>query len=643
MNQFFRDREKELLILILLVAAAMRIGGLTAFSLSNDELSAMNRLQFDSIADVIRYGVYPDYHPAGVQLFMYFWTHLFGDSEFMIRFPFALFGMGAVFLLYKTGKLWFGATSGLLAAAALAVLEYPILYSQIARPYSPGLFFSLLAAWYWTRAVIKPEFKANGKINYLNYIGFALSVSACMYIHYFSFIFSGILCLTGLFFLRRETWVPYILSGAAIVLLYIPGYDVFLHQLNKGGVGGSEGWLGPPESDSFEKYLKYIFNDSNNLRLLFLIIAVGSYLVYRKNVKPGKYQLLCILFFLLPFFIAYYYSIWKNPVLQYSVLLFSFPFLLLLLFSFIPAGIPGKTTAFLIIIVLTGGAYSTITEKKYYSSSHFSEFRGLAERIIELDNKYGKDNINHVINIHAPYYINYYLKKKDHQTSFSSYRVMTDEEIYEFSRIVDQSQTPYFLFAFSNMFDTPEFDQMIRSRYPYLLLRDSILSSGLRFYTLHKVENSINQLPLFTYQYGFEGELWDKESDFKEDSLIYEGNHSVYISSEQEYGPGFFTTTGKTVIQNGTKVELSAVFYSNNVPSNAKLVFSIEKNGKSLIWEGRDIDRYLKMSSQWARVYMTVNISVPLTGDEDVKIYCWNEKKKNVWMDDFRMNVFSDK
>jgi hypothetical protein len=640
MNQFFRDREKELLILILLVAAAMRIGGLTAFSLSNDELSAMNRLQFDSIAEVIRNGVYPDYHPAGVQLFMYIWTKLFGDSEFIIRFPFALFGVGSVYFLYKTGRLWFGAATGLLAAAVLAVLEYPILYSQIARPYSPGLFFSLLAVWYWTRAVMKPEFKANGKVNLLNYLGFILSVSACMYIHYFSFIFAGILCFTGLFFLRRETFLPYLLSGAAIVLLYIPGSGVFIHQLGKGGVGGSEGWLGPPESDSFEKYLKYVFNDSGNLRLLFLIIGVGSYLVYRKNVKPGKYQLLCILFFLLPFFIAYYYSIWKNPVLQYSVLLFSFPFLLLLLFSFIPAGTPGKTVTFLIIIVLTGGAYSTIEEKKYYSSQHFSEFRGIADRIIELDSKYGKDSINHVINIHAPYYINYYLDKKDHKTNFSLYRVTSDEEIYEFSKIVEESRTPYFLFAFSNMFDTPEFDQIIRSRYRYLLLRDSMLYSGLRFYTLHKVENSINQLPLFTYQYGFENQLWEKESDFKDDSLIFEGMHSAHISSEDEYGPGFFTTTGKTGIQKGSKIELSAVFNSDNLPTNAKLVFSIEKNGKSLIWEGRDIDQYLKISSKWARVYMTVNIPFPLTGDEDLKIYCWNEKRKNVWMDDFRMDVF---
>ena len=66
-----------MLLWILAIAAILRLSGLTAFSLSNDELSALARLQYDSVSTVITEGVYTDFHPAGVQLFLYYWTHDF--------------------------------------------------------------------------------------------------------------------------------------------------------------------------------------------------------------------------------------------------------------------------------------------------------------------------------------------------------------------------------------------------------------------------------------------------------------------------------------------------------------------------------------------------------------------------------------
>ncbi len=70
--------------MILVAAAILRLSGITGFSLSNDELSALARLQFDSAREVIKEGVYPDFHPAGVQLYLYYWTLVFGFSEWAV-------------------------------------------------------------------------------------------------------------------------------------------------------------------------------------------------------------------------------------------------------------------------------------------------------------------------------------------------------------------------------------------------------------------------------------------------------------------------------------------------------------------------------------------------------------------------------
>ena len=118
--------------LIIFIAAILRLICLTGFSLSNDELSALGRLEFKNITEVIEKGIKPDGHPAGVQLFLYFWTSVFGNSEFSVRLPFALFGIGSVILLYFLARTWFNTNTAVFASLCFAILQYPILYSQIA-------------------------------------------------------------------------------------------------------------------------------------------------------------------------------------------------------------------------------------------------------------------------------------------------------------------------------------------------------------------------------------------------------------------------------------------------------------------------------------------------------------------------------
>ena len=135
------------LLIILFVATAMRFNDLGAISLSNDELSAITRARYDSFTEMLEKGVMIDYHPAGVEAFLFYWIRLFGDDVWWVRLPFVLFSLGSVYLVYRVGNQWFNSLTGLLGAAFFAVLEYPLLYSQLARMYSPGLFFSLLMAF----------------------------------------------------------------------------------------------------------------------------------------------------------------------------------------------------------------------------------------------------------------------------------------------------------------------------------------------------------------------------------------------------------------------------------------------------------------------------------------------------------------
>ena len=60
-----------ILIAILLIGAVLRFNRFANWSLSNDELSAITRLNFPDLNTLLKEGVRPDYHPAGVQVFLF--------------------------------------------------------------------------------------------------------------------------------------------------------------------------------------------------------------------------------------------------------------------------------------------------------------------------------------------------------------------------------------------------------------------------------------------------------------------------------------------------------------------------------------------------------------------------------------------
>ena len=155
---------RGILFFILFVTIVLRFYNYTSISFTHDEFSALFRLDFPDFFTLIEKGVKVDGHPAGVHVFLYYWTALFGKSEWLVKLPFMLCGVLAVYVAFLIAKEWFNETVGLLVAAFLASSQYMIMYSQIARPYISGLFFTLLMVYYWSYLMKNPseKFYKNG-------------------------------------------------------------------------------------------------------------------------------------------------------------------------------------------------------------------------------------------------------------------------------------------------------------------------------------------------------------------------------------------------------------------------------------------------------------------------------------------------
>jgi uncharacterized membrane protein len=169
-------RRRLPLALILLIAAALRIGGLTAESLWLDEGHTVWRISqpaFEMLPDADEGAQGPLYY-FGLKV----WCEILGNGPFMLRFPSALFGIAAVPLFFWLGRRWFGESTGLIAALLLATNPFAIHYAQDARPYTLFLFLSAASFVYLGRLLDSPR----GRDGLL----YALSTASAVYTHAFS-------------------------------------------------------------------------------------------------------------------------------------------------------------------------------------------------------------------------------------------------------------------------------------------------------------------------------------------------------------------------------------------------------------------------------------------------------------------------
>ena len=639
MKKFIKENnEKLLLILILLVGAILRFYNITGLSLSNDELSAIARAQLSGFSNFISNGICKDIHPSGIEFFLYLWLKIFGTSVFIIRFPFVIAGIASIYFAYQIAARWFNKHTALFVATAVCVLEFPILYSQVARPFGPAFLFTLLSVWYWTKLIF------DGEIKRKDILSLALSMSAAAYCNYYAALFIIIIFISGFFFLNKSNTKTYLLSLVFALVFYIPNIFVIVSQFsNKAGVN----WLALPDGNWIYYHILFIFNKSKILFYFILALFIFTHITNITEIKFSKFHYLSAAWFLIPFIFTFCYSIWIKPILEDSTLFFSFIFLIFIIFSFVCEK-KKKFNFYFILIFLLSGCVSTFVEKKYYSTYHFGEFKDLAAKTIEWNNEIGEKNITQAININSPYYINYYLEKAGKPLSFEMYKDEGREDIRKLNEIVLNSKTPYFLYAWSSLVDPNETSDIILAKYPYIIKQ--IDYNGMAAITLYSMYDSTHAIPqpkpVFYLFNGFEHkETWDKDTSIVSTEKVWKGKYSVKLDAKNEYGPTYAVRISKMTDQPFKRFYISLWAYATGKFKDAQIVATISfKDDENQVYE-----KYFWLSSKfsyfiekdkWGQVFFSFNLPELMSRNDELKIYVWNPDKQPLYIDNFEMKLY---
>jgi hypothetical protein len=603
-----KNKEYIILAIILVVAAALRFSHLGQTSLSNDELSSIIRAQYNSFNQLYNEGIKTDVHPAGLQVFLYYWLKIAGDSPFAVRFPFALCGLLSVLFVFLIARQWFNSNAALFAAAALATLQFPILYSQVARMYSIGLFLCLVNIWSWNKILFNDT---ESKRKWQHYFIYILSALFAMYMHYFSLAFVGIIGLTGFVFIKRKNLVTYLLIWTGILLLFLPALPLFLEQIKMGGL---EDWLAKPGSNTFLKYLYYCFNESEVLTCVYIAIPVLCIVLVGRKSKFSKFQLVALAWFLIPYAVAYYYSIFRQPVLQYSGLLFSFPALLLFLFSFIPERKLGWNMSIPVILLLAGTSISTIAEKNYYRTPHFGVFKELAENTIRWEHKYGKQNMTEVFTLISPKYVDYYFNRMNSPVHVDLNLVSEKKELSKLQNLLDTCKTEYLLYAWSNTRYYYETLELITQKYPVVAERDTFFNSEI---TLFRKSGKSNDTIAF-----------DTTATFNEPQLLAERQKEFKVIFNKQVNELTLGDNNMAIAE----VELNAPDSLQDV----ELVINFENFSENVGWNGIPVKYFYRPGKP---IHALLSSKVPDDRNSILKIFIWNPKKRNLSIGNYRVTI----
>ncbi len=604
---YFSNKNRWIIpVFFFIVAILLRLYKLD-FSFSNDELSAILRAQQNNFHDLLDKGVKVDGHPAGVEIFLFFWIKLFGNSEFAIRFPFVIMSSLAVVFAYLFARKRFGISTAIMIASTLTVLEFPLMYGQIARPYASGLFLSTFLVWAWDKVVNPNNYKRNYIIFYNIILSLALTLNA--YNHYFSLLFAAIVYISGYAYISKKKLISYSIIGIFSIIMFLPHLSISLQQLSYGGVGE---WLSAPKWNFFYEHIIHIFNDS-----LFLFIGTIAFVFVfhitseKWNKDLYKDRIVLLLWFLLPMLIGYFYSVYRNPVLQNRVLIFSMPFLLIFIFSFMPRSTKSwqfSSIWLAFIIFLT----HTVFIKSFYKKQHFIDFKGIAEMYHKTHSEIPEEDILSLAQVNSPKYLQFYLKNIN--TNFALDEISNSKKLLELQHILDTTNAKYLEYVVLKPQNRIAL-MMMESKY-----RDKVKSKFYKWnngYFLFKKEDNMTYL--------------DKHS-FEKNYFFEERNKQDISKNQYSFSKSF------SIFKNGDYIlSLNLLFKSDIVFKNVNIIITKTRKNTTTDWFAIP----LKYFHHWAKDWSVVDFDLPIKvqKEEILKVYIWNQEKERIIIKDYQIGL----
>jgi uncharacterized membrane protein len=379
-SDYLNDKYIQILIAITALGTILRFYNLSENSLWLDEASTISYSK-ESLYAIWQAGFAGDNNPPLFHWITHFMIELFGQSEFVLRFFPAIFGIVAIVVCYFIGKeLTDDKNVGLITAGLIAVSPFCLNYAQEAYSYSLVLLASSIAILYYLRAI-----KHNTKTDW---ILFGLGCALAFWSHFYTFILIGLMCAHIIFINRDKIlgldidavkWqmAGFGLAGAISLPILYMAISRFMTLSSNPVTYGIQGIALLPETlyrfSGFNWYVAAIY--------LTLVICGMIYLI----ISDKKYGLLPAIFLTVPIIMSVLLSskMTMNP--RYLIYLIPIFFVTIAsLYKLISKLIKDSRLVYIVLACLL--VLNAIPVYNYYTTPRSEDWRGYSKYLSGITN-----------------------------------------------------------------------------------------------------------------------------------------------------------------------------------------------------------------------------------------------------------------
>ncbi|UUX91328.1 glycosyltransferase family 39 protein [Methanoplanus endosymbiosus] len=274
------NRFVQILTGLIIIGIILRLYNLSFNSLWLDEATTLNYAR-RSLFEIFESSIISEFHPP-----LFYWIeHLmlnFGETEFILRFWPAVFGILAIPIFYLIGCEIKNREVGIISALLITISPFAIFYSQDARSYTMTLFFFSLSLLCYLYALKEKNVKW--------WIIFGLTSALALWSHYYVIIGTGILMIHAIitnykeFRNNKSSCKIFLIGLLSFLIISLPLiFVLYQRYLALSEKAPTSGILGISLiSASFEYFSGYNWYIAVMFILLFLI---GTLYLMRENLS----------------------------------------------------------------------------------------------------------------------------------------------------------------------------------------------------------------------------------------------------------------------------------------------------------------------------------------------------------------------
>ena len=589
-------KQNWLLSLILIIGIAYRFIPICNYEFSHDELSGLSRTVYPTFIEEINKAIKIDAHPALIQLFLWYWVKIFGYHEIAIKLPFLLCGIFSIFYIYSFGKTFFTKNTGIIAATIVSSSFIFLVYSSYARMYITGVLFSIL----FLISIFKILFDEQVKTK--DYFLFVLFSLLCAYNHHMSSLFAFIAVGLSFFYIKNSQLKKYLSFCLLAVILYLPNLPITLYQFSIGGIGAQVGgWLPPPRINEIYFFTKTLFGCGISgiiIMILFLIFILNS--IFKLTPITRKQTFLFWLF-IINYLIIHFYSVYKNPILQNSGLLFCGISLILFASSFLASFTQKQTTLFSIMLMVLF-CFQNFYKKHLFTKVHVHEFEQQAKTYLSIKKEFGDNSVSGIF-ASEEFFVSIYESKYHSKFNYINGSHTAFNSILNLRNYLKSLKQPYLVLGGLNASTT----QLVKEYYPYLFLHHEDYFSNVL--VLSKIKQGNDDMSILKNNSILNSDLniyvnSKKRLSFYNDSLRFNIHEN-----ENEYPFNVELNLIKSNLEQyqSIVVEFSFKADSCNQLSSDKICLSVSETGKDAVfYKAESLADYFDPTKKLHTVYLEI-------------------------------------